>query len=123
SLWKLPLLLVCENNGWSEFSPTSRQFVARLEDLADAFKLHYSQVDGNDALSVAELACVVVQRIRAGEGPAINECSTQRVRGHYDSDAQKYRDQNELATLSSSDPLSLLEARMRGSGLTAEEID
>lgn len=123
SLWKLPLLLVCENNGWSEFSPTSRQFVARLEDLADAFKLHYSHVDGNDALSVAELARAVVQRIRAGEGPAIIECSTQRVRGHYEGDAQKYRDQNELANLSSSDPLSRLEARMRESGLTAEEID
>lgn len=123
SLWKLPLLLVCENNGWSEFSPTSRQFVARLEDLAGAFKLQYRHVDGNDAVSVAEVARDVVQRIRAGEGPAIIECSTQRVRGHYEGDAQKYRDQDELANLSSVDPLNRLEARMRENGFTAEEIE
>jgi TPP-dependent pyruvate/acetoin dehydrogenase alpha subunit len=105
SLWKLPLLLVCENNGWSEFSPTSRQFVARLEELASAFKLSYDRADGANVLDVANAAARISGGLREGKGAAVLECSTKRVRGHYEGDPQKYRDAAEIAALDQADPL------------------
>jgi acetoin:2,6-dichlorophenolindophenol oxidoreductase subunit alpha len=90
ALWKLPLLLVCENNGWSEFSPAERQFTAKPLELAAAFGIPGEQVNGNDVLAVAQAA----GRLRAqavGEGPRLLECMTERVRGHYEGDPQRYR--------------------------------
>jgi pyruvate dehydrogenase E1 component alpha subunit len=125
ALWKAPLLLVCENNGWSEFSPTSRQFAARLEALAAAFGIAYARVDGNDAGAVADAAGTATGALRSGEGPFVLECVTDRVRGHYEGDPQKYRDPGELQALSARDPL----ARMRsalvevGAAVEAERIE
>ena len=96
ALWKLPLFIVCENNGWAEFSPTSRQVVARLADLAGAFGIPYTEVDGNDVEAVATAAATIVTRVRGG-GPHVLECRTTRVRGHFEGDPQKYRDPIELA--------------------------
>src|SRR5690606_10336086 len=99
ALWKVPLMLVCENNGWSEVSPTSRQFAAKLEALAAAFGIAYARVDGNDAPAVAEAAREACAALRAGRGPFVLECITHRVRGHYEGDPQKYRDADELQAL------------------------
>ncbi len=122
SLWKLPLLLVCENNGWSEFSPTSRQFVARLQALAAAFGLTYARADGANALEVADAAAGLAQGIRAGNGAAVLECSTKRVRGHYEGDPQKYRDAAELESLSGSDPLLAGGLRLLEYGIPEAEL-
>jgi len=123
ALWKLPLLLVCENNGWSEFSPTSRQFTAQLESLAAAFGIAYQKVDGNDALAVADAALDATAALRAGKGPFVLECSTYRVRGHYEGDPQKYRDAVELEGLAAKDPLTRLRTRLREVSMDAEEAD
>jgi len=104
ALWQLPLVLVCENNGWSEFSPTSRQFSGTPSGLAAAFGIDYTHVDGGDVQAVAEAARASVGRARGG-APAILECATRRVRGHYEGDPQKYRDPHEIAELDSHDPL------------------
>jgi pyruvate dehydrogenase E1 component alpha subunit len=96
ALWKLPLLVVCENNGWAEFSPTSRQVVARLDDLAGTFAIPYTEVDGNDVEAVASAAATIVAQVRGG-GPHVLECRTTRVRGHFEGDPQMYRDPIELA--------------------------
>lgn len=117
SLWKLPLLLVCENNGWSEFSPTSRQFVAPLEALASAFALTYARADGANVLEVADAAAGLAQGLRAGNGAAVLECSTKRVRGHYEGDPQKYRDAAELESLSGADPLLTARRQLLEQGL------
>lgn len=122
ALWRLPLLLVCENNGWSEFSPTSRQLAAKLELLAAAFNIPYVRVDGNDAVAVASAATDAVVRLRRGEGPAILECMTQRVRGHYEGDPQKYRDAQEIASLTERDPVTRAEAALLVQDISAEEI-
>jgi len=105
SLWKLPLLLVCEANGWSEFSPTSRQFAAQLHSLAAAFHIPYSHVDGADVESVASTAQRLVAEVRGGGGPRILECATHRVRGHYEGDPQTYRDADELGSAAKADPI------------------
>lgn len=123
ALWRLPMLLVCENNGWSEFSPTSRQFAAQLEKLAAAFDIAYTQVDGSDVQAVSDAASKAVARARQGEGPAILECVTQRVRGHYEGDPQKYRAPEELAALADFDPVARTEAALQVQGVSAQEID
>lgn len=122
ALWKLPLLLVCENNGWSEFSPTKLQFAAELKDIAAAFKVRYTKVDGNDVEAVTNAAQATIDLLRQGDGPAVLECITQRVRGHYEGDPQKYRAAEELASLSSEDPVVRAESLLRERGVDAEEI-
>lgn len=123
ALWKLPLLLVCENNGWSEFSPTSRQFRAKLGDLAASFGIAYAQVDGNDALAVSEAARGGVAALREGNGPFVLECSTHRVRGHFEGDPQKYRDADEMRAGVELDPIARGRAALLDAGMASAEID
>src|SRR4051794_8275609 len=122
SLWKLPLLFVCENNGWAEFSPTHKQFVAPLAKLCDAFSVPHFKIDGNDVLAVIEAARAAVGRIRAGEGPKALECMTHRWRGHYEGDPQKYRPSEELAVLGDHDPVVRYEAALRERGVDEAEL-
>lgn len=120
ALWKLPLLLVCENNGWSEFSPADRQFTARSLDLAAAFGIPGEQVNGNDVFAVAAAA----GRLRAqaaGQGPRLLECLTDRVRGHYEGDPQRYRADQPGRGLA--DPLDLCRERLRRLRVSAAQID
>ena len=120
ALWKLPVVFVCENNGWSEFSPTARQFVANVRDLAAAFGIAGEEVDGNDAEAVALAAAAHVAAAREG-GPRVLECITRRVRGHYEGDAQKYRDDAEAAP--EADPLARSAARLDAAGVAATQLD
>lgn len=113
-LWELPVLFVCENNGWAEFRPTSKQVTFKLEDLAGAFGLPYRRVDGNDVFAVAEAAAEAVATCRGGQ-PAVLECMTTRVRGHFEGDPQKYRADGELDA--DRDPLAIAERALRKLGV------
>jgi pyruvate dehydrogenase E1 component alpha subunit len=118
ALWRSPLLLVCENNGWSEFSPTSRQFAARLQALAAAFVVDYQSVDGNDVGAVQAAAQRAADNARKGQGPQVLECVTQRVRGHFEGDPQKYRDAAEMGLAAEADPLVRARSRLLELGCT-----
>jgi len=117
-LWRLPVLFVCENNGWGEFSPTSGQLTFALADLARAYRLPFVSVDGNDVAAVAAAAGDVVAQVRGGGGPLVLECVTTRLRGHYEGDPQRYRDPAELAALAARDPLIVAARRLRALGMT-----
>jgi TPP-dependent pyruvate/acetoin dehydrogenase alpha subunit len=117
SLWKLPLLFACENNGWAEFSPTSRQIAVRLEALADAFSIPYHAVDGNDVEAVNATATSVVEAMRQAPGPHVLECRTRRVRGHFEGDPQKYR-VGEGESSVPEDPLIQCEKRLETMGVS-----
>jgi len=106
ALWALPMLFVCENNGWSEFSPTHRQMKASLKDLAAAFAIPHAGVDGNDVEAVADTAADWIAAIREGKGPRVLECRTTRVRGHFEGDRQDYRAADEIAGLKDVDPIA-----------------
>lgn len=121
ALWKLPLLFVCENNGWSEFSPTDRQFKGTLSGLAAAFGLAQKTVDGNDVEATHQAAQEAVAHARSA-GPFVLECLTTRVRGHYEGDAQKYRDAGELQRLSAKDAIARSAARLEALGVSDVEI-
>jgi len=112
SLWRLPLLFVCENNGWSEFSPSAGQITFRLADLVPAYGIPYVASDGNDVVAVSTTAADIVAHVRR-EGPAVLECFTTRMRGHYEGDAQKYRDPAELEALAARDPIRIAKEYLR----------
>jgi len=122
ALWKLPLLLVCENNGWSEFSPTERQFAAKLSDVAAAFGVPSRTVDGRDVEAVAEAAAKLRREIVGGGGPRVLECTVHRFGGHFEGDPQRYRDPAQLAELDRHDPLALAAAKLAKAGVAETEL-
>ncbi|HEX7710737.1 MAG TPA: thiamine pyrophosphate-dependent dehydrogenase E1 component subunit alpha [Sphingomonadaceae bacterium] len=100
SAWSLPTVFVCENNGFSEFTPSSTITGGKLADRAKAF-MPASVVDGNDVLAVHEAISAAVERARAGDGPSYVECNTYRIRGHLEAEefflaGGKYREQIEI---------------------------
>lgn len=123
SLWSLPVLFVCENNGWAEFSPTSAQFRSSMPAMAEAFDIRNLRVDGNDVVGVADGARILVDELRAGRGPAALECVTHRHRGHYEGDAQKYRDAAEFETMRNTDPIAVAANALIRFGVPQEIID
>ncbi len=121
SLWRLPLLFVCENNGWSEFLPSAKQITFKLADLAPAYGIPHIAVDGNDVAAVSAAAADAVMRVRQHE-PVVLECITTRVHGHYEGDAQKYRDPAEREALAARDPLRITAAQLDGLGCGADRL-
>src|SRR3954449_1389267 len=114
TLWALPLILVCENNGFAEFTPRSAHTtVERVSDVVAPYRLGRGTVegkdaavraggapsglgpepvDGNDVVAVHAAFGRFVGAARAGGGPALLECLTHRLRGHYEGDPAKYRE-------------------------------
>jgi acetoin:2,6-dichlorophenolindophenol oxidoreductase subunit alpha len=106
SLWKLPVVLVCENNGYAEFTPRSAHtLVKNVSDHGQPYGMASCIVDGNDVLAVLDAAREAVARARAGEGPTIVECLTYRLRGHYVGDPQAYRTADEITEWRERDPI------------------
>jgi pyruvate dehydrogenase E1 component alpha subunit len=118
ALWKLPIIYLCEQNQYAEFSP-SRPFIAveRLELKAQAFGMTGVTVDGNDVLAVYEATRQAVERARRGDGPTFLVAQTYRIEGHTVGDPLSYRPKEETALWKSSerDPISRF-----GRHLTAE---
>lgn len=105
ALWRLPLLLVCENNGWAEFTPGHLSFASSLSAVAGAFGIPTTEVDGDDVLAVHAATAAAVAAIRAGGGPRALDCRTHRVHGHFEGDPQRYRDSANQAAAKAADPL------------------
>lgn len=114
----LPVLFVCENNGWSEFSPSSAQYAGSFGKQAESFGIPFRQVDGNDVEAVHAAAAAQVAAMRGGKGPAALECLTLRVKGHYEGDPQVYR-KGVNDPRPPSDPVALARTRLEQAGGTA----
>ena len=107
SLWKLPVIFVCENNGYAEFTPLSAHTkIKRLAQHAKTYGIPSSTVDGNDLFAVRQAARKAVEQARAGKGPIFIECLTHRMRGHYEGDPAKYRELSQLAEWRRKDPIA-----------------
>jgi pyruvate dehydrogenase E1 component alpha subunit len=119
ALKAIPVIFACENNGWSEFSPTSTQVSFTLEKLAAAYGIAYHRVDGHDVGEVAKIAAEVVRTVRQSRKPAVVECLTTRIRGHYEGDSQRYRDQRAPVV----DPLDRARAGLIETGVEAAALD
>jgi TPP-dependent pyruvate/acetoin dehydrogenase alpha subunit len=93
TLWGLPLILVCENNGFAEFTPRSAHTnVERVSDVVAPYELTRETVDGNDLGAVWDAFGGFLEKVRKGEGPLLLECLTHRLRGHYEGDPAQYRE-------------------------------
>jgi TPP-dependent pyruvate/acetoin dehydrogenase alpha subunit len=113
AVWKLPIVWVCENNGWHLSAPFSAQ--SPTEDVADraaAYGVPGVVVDGQDALAVRAAVLEGAERARGGEGPVLIEAKTLRIRGHYEGDPQKYRDDIADGLEVPRDPLKILRERV-----------
>ena len=112
TLWKLPLLLVCEHNCYSEFSPSDTVTAGEIADRARAFNIPCSVVDGNDAVAVWQAAADAVELARNAGGPSFIEAKTYRIYGHNESEVHwlsgKYRDEDEIEPWRKRDPIERL---------------
>lgn len=110
AIWKLPVVFVCENNLYGEYSPLrSTTPIERLADRAAAYAMEGVQVDGNDVLAVREAVASAAARARAGEGPTLIEALTYRHKGHSRTDPATYRPPGELERWLERDPITLFE--------------
>jgi TPP-dependent pyruvate/acetoin dehydrogenase alpha subunit len=115
TLWELPLILVCENNGFAEFTPRSAHTkVERVSDVVAPYGLERETVDGNDVVAVWAAFHRFLTAARGGAGPMLLECLTHRLRGHYEGDPAKYREA--LATEDWQEKDTVLRLRRRGVG-------
>jgi 2-oxoisovalerate dehydrogenase E1 component len=115
---KLPVVFVCENNGWSELTPTSRIVpFARLSRRANGYGMTSATIDGCDALAVRATVELAADRARRGEGPSLIECNTVRLWGHYNRDIEHYRPREDRAAAEARDPIALLRERLRAPSL------
>jgi 2-oxoisovalerate dehydrogenase E1 component len=112
AVWALPVVFFCENNGYAEFSPSSAQHAAALEQRAAGYGVGYVAADGNDVVATAAAMTSVVAGVRAGGGPVILEAATYRWHGHYEGDPERYRSAEELAAWQARDPLVVHAARL-----------
>ena len=121
SLWKLPILYVCENNGYAMSTPVSRT-VAGGDILAraEAYAMRATRVDGMDALAVRQAAAEAAEYVRAGKGPAFLEAITYRYCGHSKSDRLVYRSREEEAEWKKRDPISQMRGLLAEEGLETE---
>lgn len=113
SLWKLPVIFMCENNQYVEYSPY-RSVTAgeRIGLRAAAVGIPEAQVDGQDVEKVYETTDVAVRRARAGQGPSFIEALTYRYRGHNVGDPGGYRTDAEIQSWKARDPIALFERRL-----------
>ena len=123
-LWQLPVLFVCENNGYAEF--TSREEhsnVKHVSDFAVPYRMAARTVDGNDLAAVYAAAGEAIARLRRGEGPYLLECKTYRMAGHFVGDAQHYRTKEELAGIKEKCPIERFKRYLVSCGAQESELD
>ncbi|TAK69927.1 MAG: 2-oxoisovalerate dehydrogenase [Actinomycetota bacterium] len=122
--WSSPVVFVCENNGFAEFSRHDQLHAASLRDRAAGYGIPFWAVDGDDVVAVAELMAEVVAGVRAGAGPAMIEATTYRWRGHYEGDPQRYRDNDALrAAMAERDPIARQRQRLIAEGVAVSRLD
>jgi pyruvate dehydrogenase E1 component alpha subunit len=119
SLWRLPLILVCENNEYAQYMHWSETMVFDdIASLAVGYKMPGVRVDGNDIRKVHIAALDAVERARSGAGPTLIELKTQRFHGHSSGDPQVYRSKTQIEELKRTrDPINTLEAELIRAGL------
>lgn len=109
TVWKLPLILVCENNLYSEMTPyKDTTSVLELHERAAAYGMHAERIDGNDIELMYSTMEEAVQRARSGEGPVFIEAMTYRLMGHMMGDPEVYRTKEEVAEARENEPIRRL---------------
>jgi acetoin:2,6-dichlorophenolindophenol oxidoreductase subunit alpha len=122
SLWKLPVVFLCQNNGYGECTKYEKATSAtNVADRATAYNMRGVTVDGNDAEAMWRAAGEAVERARAGAGPTLLEAKTFRFNGHYFGDPGAYIPKEEYQAALARDPMPRCKAAVIASGAAAEE--
>ncbi len=123
-IWKLPVVFVCENNLYMEYTPIGEVTAVHnpAGDRASAYGLDKIVVDGNDADVVFRTARAALDKARRGEGPSLIECLTYRHSGHSRADPAKYRPPGELEEWLKRDPILIYKQRLREFGIGEDQI-
>jgi acetoin:2,6-dichlorophenolindophenol oxidoreductase subunit alpha len=123
-IWKLPVVFVCENNLYMEYTLNSdvTAVPSPAGDRASAYGLEKIVIDGNDADVVYRTANVAIEKAREGGGPSLIECLTYRHSGHSRADPGKYRPEGELEKWKERDPIIIYKQRMKDFGFTDAQI-
>jgi pyruvate dehydrogenase E1 component alpha subunit len=124
ALMKLPVIFVCENNLYSELTPTeATTAVLPLAWRAIGHGIPALTVDGNRVDQIRGATLAAIERARAGQGPAFLEAMTYRLCGHYHGDPEVYRTKDDVEAAKASDPLALTAATLRDNGVDQATLD
>ena len=124
AVWKLPVIFVCENNFYMEYTPIGDVTAVKhpAGDRASAYGLEKIVIDGNDADVVYRAAMKAYDKARAGGGPSLIECLTYRHSGHSRADPAKYRPEGELEKWKERDPIKIYRERLKQFGIGDDAI-
>jgi TPP-dependent pyruvate/acetoin dehydrogenase alpha subunit len=120
---KLPLVLVCENNGYGEYTPFQAVTAGEIRARAEVMEVPAETIDGMSVWTVREAAARALQHVREGNGPAFVEAVTYRFVGHSRSDPGAYRPAGELDDWKTRDPIIRLRAQLEAEGVEAARLD
>jgi pyruvate dehydrogenase E1 component alpha subunit/2-oxoisovalerate dehydrogenase E1 component alpha subunit len=125
AVWKLPLIVIVENNSYAYSTPTSRQMAVKdIAEKALGLGIHGETCDGNDPLAVYDSVAAARRRAVGGEGPTLLEVKTYRRKGHAEHDMQKYVPAGEIEAWEKKDPLDRYEKFLAGeTGVTQGELE
>jgi len=125
SIWKLPVVFICENNLYAESTSISYATnIANIADRAVAYGIPGRTVDGNDVLAVYEASGKAITQARRGDGPTLIVCQTYRWQGHYEGDMQTYKTKEEVEKWVKKDPIPRFRKDLIGKQvLTEKEAD
>lgn len=121
SVWKLPLVFVCENNGFAISVPVSQSTsVKDIADRAAGYAMPGIVVDGNDVIAILDVFSQCLERARKGEGPSLIEAKTYRWKGHWTGDPEVYRTREEVAAWMEKCPIKRFRTYLLEKGVAAE---
>ena len=122
AIWNLPVVFVCENNGYAESTPVRYHCAASdIANRAGAYEIPGIVVDGFDVFAVYEAAREAIDRARRGDGPTLIEAKTFRYYGHFQGDQVTYRTEEELEAYKQRDPIKALRSALADRGLATED--
>lgn len=122
SVWKLPIIWICENNSFSMSVRLEKTWaIKHIAKIADNYAMPGKTVDGNDVIAVAEAADEFIGRARKGKGPALLEMITCRWRGHFEGEPMTYRTREEVKEWQKKDPVPRFEKVLLDKGLLTQE--
>ncbi len=125
SLWRLPVVFLCQNNKWAEYTPLAGgTTVANIADRAAAYSIPGVTADGNDPVELYLAAGHAIERARSGGGPTLLEAVTYRFCGHYFGDQSEYIPAEEFAAATAADPIPRFRQRLIDEfGVAAADLD
>jgi 2-oxoisovalerate dehydrogenase E1 component len=116
--YALPVIFVCEHNGWSELTESSEIIkIDRLAKRASGYGITGVTIDGTDPIAVRDTIAQAADQARSGGGPSFVECKVSRLWGHYNRDVEHYRSKEDKAAAVANDPITLIAERLRQTGV------